>query len=85
MRVVGLGLFFQGPYEVLLAELVFGTDDVRELVYRNLDACDEGFKAFIDKKVEASDDLEERSALRSLVDIIEAVKKAAAKAEVRLA
>jgi len=73
---------FQAPYEVLLAELVFGVDDVREVVYRNLEQCDEGFNTFLEGKITASDDLEERQALRSLVDIVEAVKKAAAKAEV---
>ena len=72
----------QDPYDELLAELVFGTDDVREVVYRNLDRCDEGFNAFLENRIAISQDLEERQALRSLVDIVAAVKKATAKAEV---
>lgn len=66
----------------MLAELVFGGEDVREVVYRSLDICDEGFVAFLEKKIEVSTDLEERSAFRSLIDIVGAVRKAAEKAKV---
>lgn len=62
--------------EALLAELIFGTDDVREMIFRRIDDCGTPFIEFLDEKVDSSSDLEERAALRSLIDIIGSVQTA---------
>jgi hypothetical protein len=64
------------PKEVLLAELIFSTEDVRQLIAKRLDQCDEEFVGFLEKKIEATTDLEERQAFRSLIDVVDKVKKA---------
>lgn len=68
--------YVQDPNDVLLAELVFTTEDVREVIYSRLDDCNEDFIQFLEQKVGASTDLDERQALRSLIDMIDGVKKA---------
>lgn len=62
--------------EALLAELIFGTDDVREMIFRRIDDCGETFIDFLNEKIDNSSDLEERAALRSLTDIIGSVQTA---------
>lgn len=42
------------PMEMLLAELVFSTEDVRELIFKRLDECDEKFVEFLENKVSHS-------------------------------
>ena len=50
---------------------------MREVIYSHLDDCNEGFVEFLEQKITASTDLDERNAFRSLIDMIGAVKKAA--------
>ena len=64
---------------MLLAELVFSTEDVRELVFKRLDECDEEFVTFLEDKIAASTDLDERLAFRSLIEVIAKVKVAVEK------
>lgn len=49
---------------------------MREVIFSRLDECDEGFNAFLEKRIEGSTDIDERAALRSLVDMVAAVKTA---------
>eukprot|EP00903_Cladosiphon_okamuranus_P011527 g10854.t1 len=65
----------EADYDQFLGELVFSQSDVRDDVLKNLDkAGDEGFLAWLEKKIEDCDDLEERVGLKSLLDIIKKVK-----------
>mmetsp|Transcript_14647 Transcript_14647/g.43759 ORF Transcript_14647/g.43759 Transcript_14647/m.43759 type:complete len:505 (-) Transcript_14647:77-1591(-) len=57
-------------HEILLGELIFSSRDPREDVARNPKAYTEGFLKFVGDKAEDSDDLEERAALNSLVDMV---------------
>ncbi len=66
----------EDPHDVLLAELIFTTEDVREVIFRRLDDCDDGFVQFLEGRIGASTDLDERDALRSLVNMVDAVKQA---------
>jgi len=68
--------FPQDPYDVLLAELIFTTEDVRVVIYKRLDDCNAGFVEFLESRIGAATDLDERQALRSLVEMVDAVKKA---------
>lgn len=51
---------------------------MRQDIARNMDRCDADFLKFVGDKADASDDLEERDALRSLVDIVKKVEDALA-------
>lgn len=66
----------QNPYDVLLAELIFTTEDVREVIYTRLEECDEGFVQFLEGRIQASTDIDERGALRSLIEMVAGVKAA---------
>jgi hypothetical protein len=62
-------------YEMLLAELVFSTNDPRVDIINNFEqVTDETFLAWLDRKVEGSKDPEERIALRDLHEMINNVK-----------
>ncbi len=68
---------------MLLAELIFTTEDVREVIFTRLEECDEGFAHFLEARIEASTDIDERSALRSLIEMVDGVKAAVARKKVR--
>lgn len=58
-------------YEQFLAELVFSTNDPRVDIVNNMDRCaDDEWLAWLDKKVEASRDPDERVAMRDLYEMI---------------
>jgi hypothetical protein len=62
-------------YEVMLAELVFSTNDPRVDIFNKLDlVADPVFLDWLDNKVETSTDPEERIALRDLFETIRDVK-----------
>ena len=64
--------------EVLLGELIFSSRDPRVEIAQSPDAYDEAFCKFVLGKAEDSDDMEERIALKSLVDMIKGVQEALA-------
>ena len=76
---------YKDPNDILLAELIFTMEDVREVIYKRLDDCNEGFVQFLEDRIKASTDLDERQAFRSLVEMIDAVKKAVERKMVRIA
>ena len=58
--------------EVFLAELVFSTNDVRSDIMANYEkASTEAFRTFLTAKASESEDLEERAALKSLLQTVE--------------
>jgi hypothetical protein len=62
-------------YEQFLAELVFSTNDPRVDIVNNMDRCaDDDWLAWLDKKVEASRDPDERVAMRDLYEMIIDIK-----------
>jgi hypothetical protein len=62
-------------YEMLLAELVFSTNDPRVDIMNRFDlATDPEFTSWLEKKIENSKDPEERIGLRDLFDMITDVK-----------
>lgn len=67
---------------MLLAELIFTTDDVREVIYNRLDECDAKFVEFLENRIKGSEDIDERQALRSLVEMVDAIKVAVEKKKV---
>jgi len=63
-------------YEVLLADIVFSTNDPRMDIIENYDrTCDPAFVGWLKDKFERSRDAEEKAALRDLYDMIQDVKK----------
>ena len=67
--------------EILLGELIFSSRDPRLEVAQEPEAYDDKFCDFVTAKAEASDDLEERVALKSLAETIKAVRAQIAKNE----
>lgn len=62
--------------EILLAELRFSDPSkLPALVQNNLDQLDDEFYSFIESKISASADMEERDTLRTLLDAITSVMK----------
>lgn len=59
---------------MLLAELIFTTEDVREVIYTRLEECDDGFVQFLETRIQDSKDIDERAALRSLIEMVDGVK-----------
>ena len=59
---------------MLLAELIFTTEDVREVIYTRLEECDDGFVQFLETRIQDSTDIDERAALRSLIEMVDGVK-----------
>lgn len=76
LTLISFDYRYQDPHDTLLAELIFTTEDVREVIYKRLEDCNSGFADFLEGRISMATDLEERQALRSLVEMIEAVKKA---------
>lgn len=63
-------------YEMFLAELVFSTNDPRMDIVDNADkALDDGFMKFLDNKINASTDVEEKMALGDLNEMIKDIKQ----------
>lgn len=62
--------FDEGDYEEALATLVFTSADPSMEVIKNMELYDERFVAWAGAKADASTDVEERTALRSLCDMI---------------
>ena len=63
-------------YEQFLAELVFSTNDPRVDIVNNIDRCaDDEWLTWLEKKVEASRDPDERVAMRDLYEMIIDVKE----------
>jgi hypothetical protein len=61
----------QDPDEVLLAEFVFSTDDVLDLILKNMHRIDDKFIKFLENRAEKSMLADERIALNSLRETIE--------------
>jgi len=59
--------------EVILAGLMFSTNDILEDVLNNLHEIDDGFVEFLQKKVDTSKDMDERVGLSSLLQTITTV------------
>lgn len=62
------------PNEQILASLMFSKFDVLEDVLNNIQFLDEQFMTFLQQKIDYSSDMEERVALRSLLDVITSVQ-----------
>mmetsp|Transcript_75118 Transcript_75118/g.142408 ORF Transcript_75118/g.142408 Transcript_75118/m.142408 type:complete len:540 (+) Transcript_75118:20-1639(+) len=65
----------QDQYEEALGQLVFSSADPTLDIARRIDFFDEAFVAWVDAKAEASDDLEERGALKSLGEMVIEVRE----------
>lgn len=68
-------------HDVLLGELIFSSRDPRMDVATTPEQYGEAFQAFVTKKADDSEDMEERAALKSLVDMIQGTLKAVEEAE----
>lgn len=65
-------------YEMFLGQLVFSTNDPRIDIMDNYDLCaDPKWLTWLERKIDGTRDVEERSALRDLLDMIVDVKKRA--------
>lgn len=63
-------------YEMFLGQLVFSTNDPRIDIMDNYDLCaDAKWLSWLERKINGTRDVEERSALRDLLDMIVDVKK----------
>jgi len=63
----------QDRNEQILASLTFSTNDIVEDVLNNLHEIDERFTTFLQKKMDATKDIEERVGLQSLLETISAI------------
>ncbi|KAL3822338.1 hypothetical protein ACHAXA_002653 [Cyclostephanos tholiformis] len=63
-------------YEMFLGQLVFSTNDPRIDIMDNYDLCaDDRWLSWLERKINGTRDVEERSALRDLLDMIVDIKK----------
>jgi hypothetical protein len=58
-------------YDAFLGQLIFSPNDPADDILSNIDtAADEGFRKWLDNRIKGTADLEERAALRSLLDLV---------------